>query len=140
MGLLNKGVKLFLKTAIGINVLTAVITLLSARTLLGLFTPDAAVIDAGFTYLTYLLPFYWIYSIIHILSSVMNGVGEVKVPTYIRLLMFWGIRVPLAWYLSTYFSGKRIARRLSGKLGGGMRVDGDLFPDRPLEAGNCHEG
>ncbi len=105
LGLLNKGVKLFLKTAIGINVLTAVITLLFARTLLGLFTPDAEVIDAGFTYLTYLLPFYWIYSIIHILNGIMNGVGDVKTPTYISLLMFWGIRVPLAWYLSTYFSG-----------------------------------
>ena len=100
---LNKGVRLFLKTAITINVLAAIATLLCGRWILGLFSPDAEVIEAGYSYLRCVMPFYWIYAIIHILSSFMNGVGDVKVPTWITMLMFWGVRLPLAWYLSLHF-------------------------------------
>lgn len=99
---LNRGVKLFLKTAVAINVAAAALTLLCGRWLLGLFTPDAAVIEAGYQYLTYLLPFYWIYAVVHILASFMNGVGDVKIPTLNTMVMFWLVRLPVAWYLSQY--------------------------------------
>ena len=102
---MNKGVKLFLKTTIAINLLTSAILLLWGRQMLGIFTPDAAVIEAGYAYLFCVSPFYWIYAIIHILSSFMNGVGDVKIPTLITLLMFWGVRLPVAWYMSLHFSG-----------------------------------
>lgn len=105
---LNKGVKLFLKTCIAINIFTAAVTLLFGKFLLGLFTPDAAVVAAGYQYLTYLLPFYWIYTIIHILTSFMNGAGDVKIPTLITMVMFWVVRVPLAWYLSTHYVGNTL--------------------------------
>lgn len=101
---LKKGVKLFLKTSIAINVLTAAITLLCGRWVLGIFSSDAAVVEAGYGYLTCVMPFYWIYAIIHILSSFMNGVGDVKVPTCITMVMFWLIRVPVSWYLSVHCS------------------------------------
>lgn len=103
---LDKGVRLFLKTSIGINVFTSVLVLVFGRRLLGFFTPDPAVIEAGYRYLTCLMPFYWIYSIIHILSSFMNGVGDVRIPTLVMLVMFWGVRVPLAWYLSKHYPGE----------------------------------
>ena len=102
---LNKGIRLFLKMAVGINVLAAVATLLCGRQVLGLFTPDAAVVDAGFGYLSRVMPFYWIYAVVHMLSSFMNGVGAVRVPTIITMVMFWCIRLPVAWYLSLHFSG-----------------------------------
>lgn len=102
---LNKGVRLFLKTAIIINVAAAAITLLLGRYMLGIFSSDAAVIEAGYGYLTVLLPFYWIYAIVHILASFMNGAGDVKIPTFNTMLMFWGIRLPVAWYMSLHFAG-----------------------------------
>lgn len=105
---LNKGVRLFLKTAIGINVFAAVVTLLCGRRFLGFFSSDPAVIEAGYAYLSSVMPFYWIYAVIHILASFMNGVGDVKVPTWITMVMFWGVRLPVAWYLALHFDAGRL--------------------------------
>ncbi|MCD8352177.1 MAG: MATE family efflux transporter [Planctomycetaceae bacterium] len=102
---LSKGARLFTKTAVLFNLTTAAVTLLFGRWLLGLFSPDQAVVDAGYRYLTFLMPFYWVYAIIHMLTSFMNGVGDVRVPTWITMIMFWVVRVPLAWYISSNYPG-----------------------------------
>lgn len=101
---LGRGVKVFLKTAISVNVFAAVVTLFFGRQILGLFSPDAAVVDAGFSYLACVMPFYWIYAVVHILSSFMNGVGYVRAPALITMVMFWCVRLPVAWYLSLHAS------------------------------------
>lgn len=103
LGRINKGVRLFLKIAIIINVLTSAASLLLGRQIFGLFSSDTAVIEAAYNYVLMLAPFYWIYAIIHILTSIMNGVGDVKVSTAITLIMFWAIRLPVGWYMSTHF-------------------------------------
>lgn len=129
---LNKGVKLFLKTSIAINVFFSAMTLLFGRQLLGLFSSDAAVIDAGYQYLSCLLPFYWIYAIIYILASFMNGVGDVKIPTWNTMMMFWGVRLPVAWYMSTYSGGSllHVAYPASWLVGCIMTVSYFMFMSR----------
>lgn len=102
---LRKGLKVILKTAISINILTSALTLLLGRQLMSLFSPDPLVIEAGFAYLVCLSPFYWIYAIMYVLSNYMNGVGDVRYPTLITMIMFWCVRLPVAWYLSTHFGG-----------------------------------
>lgn len=106
LDLLNKGVKLFLKMAVSINMLASIASLLWGRWIFGLFSSDPAVIDAAYNYISILTPFYWLYAIIHILSSLMNGVGDTKVPAVITLVMFWGVRIPVAWYMSLHFPGR----------------------------------
>lgn len=101
---IKKGTKIILRTAVIFNVAASMIGLIFGRKLLGLFTPDAAVVEAGYLYLKCLNPFYWIYAFIHILGCIMNGVGDVKIPTISSMVMFWGVRLPVAWYFSTHFS------------------------------------
>lgn len=102
--LLNRGVRLFLSLTIPINLLTCGAALIWGRYFFRIFTADPAVIEAGYFYILCTAPFYWIYTIIHILSSLMNGTGDVRVPTAITMLMFWGVRLPAAWYLSVHAS------------------------------------
>ncbi|MCC8165377.1 MAG: MATE family efflux transporter [Planctomycetes bacterium] len=100
---INRGVRLLLKSAILINVATAVVSLVFGHRILGLFSPDNAVVNAGYMYLSCTMPFYWMYAVIHILSSFMNGVGSVRFPAAVTMIMFWVVRLPLAWYLSRNF-------------------------------------
>ena len=100
---IKRGAKIILRTAVIFNVAASMIGLIFGRKLLALFTPDAAVVEAGYLYLRCLNPFYWIYAFIHILGGIMNGVGDVKIPTISNMVMFWGVRLPVAWYFSTHF-------------------------------------
>lgn len=102
---LRKGVRVLLSVAVGINMLTSATLLLVGRPLLGLFTADPVVIEAGYAYLLCVAPVFWVYTIMYILINYMNGVGDVKIPTLITMFMFWGVRLPVAWYLSRNFDG-----------------------------------
>lgn len=73
------------------------------RPILALFTPDEAVLEIAIHYHTYIvLPFTWCYAVLSCIINYANGIGEVKYPTIINLLMLWAVRIPSA-YLIAYF-------------------------------------
>ncbi|HLE09949.1 MAG: hypothetical protein A2504_03030 [Bdellovibrionales bacterium RIFOXYD12_FULL_39_22] len=76
---------------------------LGGKHLLALFTDDVAVIQTGYQYLATISLFYWAFSIMFITSGVIRGAGDAMVPMIITVLSLWGVRVPMAHFLSAHY-------------------------------------
>lgn len=78
------------------------------RPILGLFTRDAAVLDLAALYIRIVLPFTWTYAVFNGIISFVNGMGEVKYPTIINILMLWVVRIPGAYLIGRFIDGNYI--------------------------------
>lgn len=70
------------------------------RPVLGLFTRDAAVLAVAERYVLVVLPFTWCYAVFNGIMSYLNGIGEIRYPTIVNLLILWAVRIPAAWGLA----------------------------------------
>jgi putative MATE family efflux protein len=68
--------------------------------IIGLFTKDAAVIAIGGEWLSILAYSYFVYGWWMVAVQAYNGAGDTMTPTWINLVFFWLIQIPLAWYLA----------------------------------------
>jgi putative MATE family efflux protein len=68
--------------------------------LIGLFTDDAAVIAIGGEWLSILSYSYFVYGWWMVSVQAFNGAGDTVTPTWINLVFFWLIQIPLAWALA----------------------------------------
>jgi putative MATE family efflux protein len=68
--------------------------------IIGLFTQDAKVIAVGGEWLSILAYSYFVYGWWMVAVQAYNGAGDTMTPTYINLVFFWLIQIPLAWYLA----------------------------------------
>jgi putative MATE family efflux protein len=68
--------------------------------IIGLFTTDAAVIAIGGEWLSILAYSYFVYGWWMVAVQAYNGAGDTMTPTWINLVFFWLIQIPLAWYLA----------------------------------------
>ncbi len=86
----------------GITLVVAAIVLSIPGTLVRVFTDDAAVIAAGITYLR-LIAFNYVppFALMFVMGGVMRGAGDTVATFVASLLNLWGVRVPLAAYLSS---------------------------------------
>ena len=75
------------------------------RPLLELFTRDAEVLNIAVRYIRIVLPFTWAYAVFNGIISFVNGMGEVRFPTVVNLLMLWAVRIPCAWLITSYIDG-----------------------------------
>ena len=75
------------------------------RPLLELFTREAEVLDIAVRYIRIVLPFTWAYAVFNGIISFVNGMGEVRFPTVVNLLMLWAVRIPCAWLITSYIDG-----------------------------------
>ena len=73
--------------------------------LVGIFTDDPQVIAIGSEWLRILAYGYFIYGWWMVSVSAFNGAGDTRTPTYINLVFFWLIQLPLAWLLAIYLDG-----------------------------------
>lgn len=78
------------------------------RPILGLFTKDAAVLELATLYIRVVLPFSWVYAVFNGIICFVNGMGEVKYPTIINILMLWVVRIPSAYLIGRFIDGKYI--------------------------------
>lgn len=72
--------------------------------LLKIFTTDANAIAAGTLCLHILAIGYIFFAYGMIISQAFNGAGDTKTPTYINLVVFWLIQIPLAYFLARYLN------------------------------------
>ena len=68
--------------------------------LIGIFTSDARVIAIGSEWLSILSFSFFVYGWWMVSVQAFNGSGDTKTPTYINLVFFWLIQIPLCYYLA----------------------------------------
>lgn len=83
--------------------LTGVLFLVFAPTIVGWFTPDAAVVAVGVDGLRIIGLGFPLYALGMVLEQSFNGAGDTRTPTWLNFLAFWVIQIPLAWALAVPF-------------------------------------
>ena len=68
--------------------------------IIGVFTEDAAVIAIGGEWLSILAWSYFVYGWWMVAVQAFNGAGDTMTPTWINLVFFWLLQIPLAWALA----------------------------------------
>lgn len=68
--------------------------------IIGVFTDDAAVIAIGGEWISILAYSYFVYGWWMVSVQAFNGAGDTMTPTWINLVFFWLIQIPLAWALA----------------------------------------
>ena len=68
--------------------------------LIALFTDDAQVIAIGGEWLSILAWSYFVYGWWMVAVQAFNGAGDTVTPTWINLVFFWMIQIPLSWLLA----------------------------------------
>lgn len=78
-----------------------VVFLLFATPLVRLFTQDQGVTDVAVFGLRVVSLGFPLYALGMVLEQSFNGAGDTQTPTWINVLAFWVVQIPLAWLLST---------------------------------------
>lgn len=73
--------------------------------ILKLFTRDAEVLAVGVTYVRVVLPFTWVYATFNGIICFVNGIGIIRYPTIVNILMLWAVRIPVAYLITRLISG-----------------------------------
>lgn len=73
--------------------------------LIGLFTQDARVIAVGAEWLRILSYSYFVYGWWMVSVQAFNGAGDTMTPTWINLVFFWLIQIPLCYLLAVPMGG-----------------------------------
>ncbi len=79
-----------------------------AAPILSLFTKDLAVLELAVLYVRVVLPFTWLFAVFNGIINFINGLGEVKYPTVVNMLMLWAVRIPVAYFINYFIDGKYI--------------------------------
>lgn len=91
----RQGTRICLGMAAGVTAAISVVFYLAAEPLFRLFSQDAEVVAVGVEMMHVLVPVYITYVCIEILSGVLRGCGDVRVPTLITVFCVCGLRI--AW-------------------------------------------
>src|SRR5688572_7961459 len=71
------------------------------RELMGIFTADGEVIAIGAEWLRILSYSLFVYGWWMVSVQAFNGAGDTVTPTWINVVFFWLIQIPLSWWLAT---------------------------------------
>jgi len=86
----------------GFTIVASILALTMPELLLRIFlrASDQPVIDIGMGYLRIVGSCYIFFALMFVSNGIINGSGHTLVTTIISLCALWGVRLPLAWYLS----------------------------------------
>jgi putative MATE family efflux protein len=82
------------------TVAVSVVFFMFPRELIGIFTDESGVVDIGAEWLRILSYSYFVYGWWMVSVQAFNGAGDTMTPTWINLVFFWLIQIPLAWVLA----------------------------------------
>lgn len=82
--------------------------ILFCRPLLELFTKDGQVMEIAELYIRIVLPFNWVFAVFNCIICFVNGMGEVRYPTIVNILMLWAVRIPVAYFIAWFIDGRYI--------------------------------
>ena len=84
-----------------------------SRPILGLFTRDPEVLEMAVRYIWIVLPFLWTFAVFNGIICFVNGIGEIRFPTVINILMLWAVRIPTAHLIARYIDSTYIMASFS---------------------------
>lgn len=102
------GLRATLKMTALISLVVTLIAWIFARPIMGVFTHDAAVIEAGKDYLYIVSVFYIFFSTMFVYNGVLRGAGDTLIPMFVTLFSLWIVRIPVSYWLSVYMGPKGI--------------------------------
>ena len=73
--------------------------------ILRLFNREPEVLEVAIRYTRIVIPFTWPFAIFNAMIAFVNGIGEVRFPTVINILMLWVVRIPSAYLIAKYIDG-----------------------------------
>lgn len=88
-----------------ITCIAGLIVTIYARPLLALFTKDAQVLELAVRYIRIVLPFTWLYAMFNGIICFVNGMGEVRFPTVVNILILWAVRIPCGYLIANFIDG-----------------------------------
>lgn len=88
-----------------VTCIAGILFTLFSRPLLGFFTPDPEVLKLAILRANIVLPFTWCYAVLSAIIHYINGIGEMKYPTIINILMLWTVRIPSAYLIARFIHG-----------------------------------
>ncbi|MGI5858781.1 MAG: MATE family efflux transporter [Tepidanaerobacteraceae bacterium] len=88
--------------AITISVIVTAVVISFPKALLSMFTSDPDILREGAVILRILAIYYVPFALMWVFSGIIRGAGDTLITMLISILSLWGIRLPLALYLSKY--------------------------------------
>lgn len=73
--------------------------------ILRLFNNDPAVLEMAHFYVSIMLPPLWTFAVFSGLLNMVYGLGIMKYPTIVNILMLWAVRIPVTWLICTFGEG-----------------------------------
>jgi putative MATE family efflux protein len=84
----------------GFLALVSVVFIVFAEALVASFSPDQGVVALGASCLRIVSYGYVFYAWGMVMVQAFNGAGDTTTPTYVNLVCYWLVQIPLAWGLS----------------------------------------
>jgi putative MATE family efflux protein len=81
---------------------------LFGREMMSAFTTDGAVLAIGHDYLLIVGAGVFFHGALNVMNGAMRGAGDTFFAMTASIVLFWLIRIPLAWFLSGYMGAKGI--------------------------------
>jgi putative MATE family efflux protein len=83
-------------------IMVSIVFFLFPQALIAFFTDDLKVIAIGSEWLRILSYSFFVYGWWMVAVQAFNGAGDTWTPTWINLVFFWAIQIPLAWWLALH--------------------------------------
>ena len=98
----KKGVRLTMYTNIALGLLTFAAVYLFGNEMMRIFTKDIDVVAIGKEYLLIIGGFFIVHGALNVYNGALRGAGDTLFPMITSLICLWLIRIPLAYYLSSW--------------------------------------
>ena len=98
----KKGVQFTMYTNIALGLLTFAAVYLFGNEMMRIFTKDIDVVAIGKEYLLIIGGFFIVHGALNVHNGALRGAGDTLFPMITSLICLWLIRIPLAYYLSSW--------------------------------------
>jgi putative MATE family efflux protein len=99
----EKSVWLTAKYNVIFMIFVTIVFLFFSSAIMRLFTDEVSVHQFGTLALQIIGVGYIFYGVGMVMEQALNGAGDTKTPTWINIICFWMLQVPIAWALAVYF-------------------------------------